>query len=89
MLSPMELLNDMRKHWKDEEERAKTVERLQCLAVALKIHPTGNGWPFPTLKHLCRLTVRRSLNDNFQLPRGIEKLPLPECLIRYIRLERA
>lgn len=39
-----------------------------------------------TLKHACRLTVRRLLHNNWQLPHGIDELQMPEQLKSYINI---
>lgn len=41
----------------------------------------------PELKHLCRLVIRDCLLSNFQLPHGINTLPLPDELKQFINLE--
>ncbi|XP_077293546.1 SOCS domain-containing protein stops [Arctopsyche grandis] len=38
------------------------------------------------LKHLCRCSIRHRLWENFQLPFGIRKLPIPVALQKYIDL---
>ncbi|XP_041968933.1 uncharacterized protein LOC121725860 [Aricia agestis] len=38
------------------------------------------------LKHLCRCLIRQMLWENFELPFGIKKLPIPLSLKRYIDL---
>ncbi|XP_030031190.2 uncharacterized protein LOC115448032 [Manduca sexta] len=38
------------------------------------------------LKHLCRCKVRQILWQNFELPFGIQKLPIPTALKRYLDL---
>lgn len=38
------------------------------------------------LKHLCRCKVRDMLWENFELPLGIQKLPVPVYLKRYLDL---
>lgn len=38
------------------------------------------------LKHLCRCTVRQTLWENFELPFGIQKLPVPQTLKKYLDL---
>ncbi|CAG9129938.1 unnamed protein product [Plutella xylostella] len=38
------------------------------------------------LKHLCRCSIRERLWNNFQLPFGIQKLPIPETLKKYLDL---
>lgn len=38
------------------------------------------------LKHLCRCAVRQILWQNFELPLGIQKLPIPISLKRYLDL---
>ncbi|XP_063704655.1 uncharacterized protein LOC134834058 [Culicoides brevitarsis] len=40
----------------------------------------------PSLKHLCRCTIRERLNENCQLPKGIKELKIPGKLRRYIDL---
>lgn len=42
--------------------------------------------PVP-LKHACRLAVRKNLHLNWQLPFGIEELPIPHILKEYLNLE--
>ncbi|XP_064648811.1 ankyrin repeat and SOCS box protein 17-like [Lineus longissimus] len=39
------------------------------------------------LQHLCRCNIRRQLHKSFSLPNGIEKLPLPNRLKKYLDLE--
>lgn len=38
------------------------------------------------LKHLCRCSIREALWRNFELPFGIQKLPVPIALKRYLDL---
>ncbi|XP_023214322.1 uncharacterized protein LOC111633878 [Centruroides sculpturatus] len=38
------------------------------------------------LKHLARCTIRNVLNENWQLPHGIPKLPLPLFIQKYLNL---
>lgn len=38
------------------------------------------------LKHSCRWTIRKRLNENWQLPHGIRNLPVPVKLQRYLNL---
>lgn len=38
------------------------------------------------LKHLCRCMVRQMLWKNFELPLGVQKLPIPKSLKRYLDL---
>lgn len=38
------------------------------------------------LKHLCRCQIRHCLWNNFELPFGIQKLPIPDTLKRYLDL---
>lgn len=38
------------------------------------------------LKHLCRCVIREALWKNYQLPFGIQNLPLPESLRKYLDL---
>lgn len=38
------------------------------------------------LKHLCRCAIRQMLWQNFELPFGIQKLPIPLTLQRYLDL---
>ncbi|XP_052868368.1 uncharacterized protein LOC128274269 [Anopheles cruzii] len=40
----------------------------------------------PSLRQLCRCAIREVLRDNFQLPRGTLKLPLPRAVQKYIDL---
>lgn len=42
------------------------------------------GRTSPELKHLCRCVIRYRLWQNFQLPNGIRKLPVPDTLHRYL-----
>lgn len=42
------------------------------------------GMKPPELKHLSRCAVRYRLWQNFQLPNGIRKLPLPDALHSYL-----
>lgn len=45
--------------------------------------------PMPrSLKHYCRLTIRKALNFNLELPHGIDKLGLPPALQSFLMLER-
>ncbi|XP_046394573.1 uncharacterized protein LOC124162184 [Ischnura elegans] len=40
----------------------------------------------PELRHLCRCTIRNALWNNWELPYGIRKLPLPNRLMNYVDL---
>lgn len=40
----------------------------------------------PELKHLCRCAIRYRLWQNYQLPNGIQRLPVPESLQKYLDL---
>lgn len=40
-----------------------------------------------SLKQVCKLVVRKALNDNWLLPQGIYQLQLPRCLERYLDLQ--
>uniref|UniRef100_A0A182TXZ2 SOCS box domain-containing protein n=1 Tax=Anopheles melas TaxID=34690 RepID=A0A182TXZ2_9DIPT len=48
--------------------------------------PPDQVYGVPTLKHTCRCLVRDVLRDNFQLPGGVLKLPLPRKMQKYIDL---
>ncbi|CAL4108339.1 unnamed protein product [Meganyctiphanes norvegica] len=41
----------------------------------------------PELRHWCRITIRRSLHDNWALPYGTNKLKLPKTLVNYLDLD--
>uniref|UniRef100_A0A0A9YGN5 Ankyrin repeat and SOCS box protein 17 n=1 Tax=Lygus hesperus TaxID=30085 RepID=A0A0A9YGN5_LYGHE len=40
-----------------------------------------------TLKHLCRITIRKSMNQNCNLPFGIKELGIPDNLESFLNLE--
>lgn len=42
--------------------------------------------PLP-LQHACRLIIRKALHANWQLPLGIDKLPLPTMVKKYLNLQ--
>lgn len=42
----------------------------------------------PILMHLARCAVRKTLYDNFYLPRGIPQLPVPQSLVSYLNIEQ-
>lgn len=50
------------------------------------VAPSRCGECPPELKHLCRCAIRYRLWQQFQLPNGIRKLPLPDKLHRYLDL---
>lgn len=39
------------------------------------------------LQHACRIKIRKVLHDNWQLPHGIDNLPLPRLAKKYLNLE--
>lgn len=45
------------------------------------------AWSPPSLMHLARCVVRRTLYDDFRLPHGIPQLPIPRFLVSYLNLE--
>lgn len=47
----------------------------------------GSVWNPPALLHLARCAVRKSLHDDFGLPHGIPRLPVPRSLVSYLNLE--
>uniref|UniRef100_A0A182JGV5 Uncharacterized protein n=1 Tax=Anopheles atroparvus TaxID=41427 RepID=A0A182JGV5_ANOAO len=48
--------------------------------------PVEQVYGIPSLRHLCRCTIRAVLRDNFQLPGSVPKLPLPRKMQKYIDL---
>lgn len=44
-------------------------------------------WNPPALLHLARCAIRKSLHDDFGLPHGIPRLPVPRSLVSYLNLE--
>ncbi|XP_014285476.1 uncharacterized protein [Halyomorpha halys] len=83
LISPLEMLDEM-----INSHSGVTCHIFTCRNIAAVVRPSGvEGWPVASLKHLARVAIRESLNDNFQLPAGIYLLPLPKSLIRYISLE--
>ncbi|VVC36801.1 SOCS box domain [Cinara cedri] len=44
-------------------------------------------WDPPALMHLARCAVRKALHDEFGLPHGIPRLPVPRSLVSYLDLE--
>ncbi|XP_053665075.1 uncharacterized protein LOC128714221 [Anopheles marshallii] len=64
-------------------------EMFHCKYTALLedgLLPAEQVYGLPTLKHICRCTIRDALRENFQLPGGVAKLPLPRKLQKYIDL---
>lgn len=41
-----------------------------------------------SLKHACRLKIRKQLYNNWQLPHGLDELPLPSVMKKYLNLLR-
>ncbi|XP_022914558.2 uncharacterized protein [Onthophagus taurus] len=48
------------------------------------VPPTRCGLIPAELKHLCRCVIRKRLWENYELPGGIRKLPIPKILFRYL-----
>ncbi|XP_029710581.1 uncharacterized protein LOC109427438 [Aedes albopictus] len=48
--------------------------------------PLDQLFGVPTLKSICRCHVRDQLRNNFQLPRGINRLQVPRKIMKYIDL---
>ncbi|GIX75892.1 hypothetical protein CEXT_416211 [Caerostris extrusa] len=40
-----------------------------------------------SLQHLCRMQIRESLSQNFQLPKGLKQLKMPSKFKTYLQLE--
>lgn len=69
---------------KEEGNEIALSERYAELVEDGVLPATRCGLSAPELKHLSRCVVRESLWRNFQLPGGIEMLPIPKSLKRYV-----
>ena len=50
------------------------------------VPPERSGLTPPELKHIARCRIRELLHDNWQLPRGIRTLQIPDSLMDYLDL---
>ena len=67
-------------------QRRTVLERYPHLLEDHLIPSSRCGLRPTELKHLCRCAVRRRLWENFQLPFGIKRLPIPNALQKYVDL---
>lgn len=80
-----ELLKSQRLTATDKENKTRLIVQemsVPTLLPQLKFRCTG----LQDLKHLCRITIRRALYDNWKLPQGIALLPLPIQIKDYLNL---
>lgn len=80
-----ELLKTQRLTVRDKENMTRSIVQQMSapnLLPQLKFRCTGPQ----DLQHLCRITIRRALYDNWKLPQGITLLPLPTMMKDYINL---
>lgn len=65
-------------------QRDEFIEKYPTFVEDGLVPPSRCGIEPPELKHLSRCAIRHRLWQNFQLPNGIRKLPLPDTLHSYI-----
>ncbi|XP_055620669.1 uncharacterized protein LOC129764978 [Toxorhynchites rutilus septentrionalis] len=66
--------------------RREMFEKKYAPLLAEKLIPPEQLFGVPKLKRMCRCHVRNQLRNNFQLPRGINKLAVPRKIKKYIDL---
>ncbi|XP_058821908.1 uncharacterized protein LOC131683699 [Topomyia yanbarensis] len=66
--------------------RKEMFEIKYAALLADQIIPRDQVFGVPTLKRICRCHVRNQLRKNCQLPRGVNKLPVPRKIMKYIDL---
>ncbi|XP_058443052.1 uncharacterized protein LOC131425296 [Malaya genurostris] len=66
--------------------RKEMFETKYATLLADKIIPPDQAFGVPSLKSIARCHVRNNLRNNFQLPRGINKLLVPRKIKKYIDL---
>lgn len=69
-----------------EDPFDEKIEYKELHPVLLQILYNG-GHALPDLKYICRCSIRDSLRCNYQLPYGIQKLPIPDSLKEYLMFQ--